>query len=86
MLNYALLTRLMPFVAMFGAPMMLKWFADSWGLTAVLQQLAFNLELLQQLVCGQKLQVDVLVQNQHSTPVLFILVQSQPVLLLIQLE
>ena len=35
MLNYVAITVLMPFVATFGAPMMLKWFADSWDSTAV---------------------------------------------------
>ena len=35
MLNYALITISMLSVAMFGAPMMLKWFADSWDSTAV---------------------------------------------------
>ena len=30
MLSYALITILMLYVATFGAPMMLEWFADSW--------------------------------------------------------
>ena len=46
MLSYALVIILELFVATFGAPKMLKWFADSWDSTAVSCSTNFTCVLL----------------------------------------